>query len=116
MGARAGSRWHVLQGVRVRRNDPDPPLCWSEHYTRGDRPSAELKAPFTADALAGCHIEQRVSAALIDAAQAGALGALAGMPALVLTRRITDRRGRLVNVGIYTHPAERYEIVTSLAE
>jgi DNA-binding GntR family transcriptional regulator len=116
MGARVGSRWHVLQGVRVRRHDPDPPLCWSEHYTRGDRPSAEVKAPFTAAALAGYHIEQRVSAALLDAAQAAALGAPPGAPALVVTRRITERRGRLINVGIYTHPADRYQIVTSLAE
>jgi hypothetical protein len=29
-----------------------------------------------------------------------------------VTRRLSNRRGRLINVGIYTHPADRYEITT----
>jgi DNA-binding GntR family transcriptional regulator len=40
------------------------------------------------------------------------LDAQAGGPALVVSRRLCDRRGRVLNVGIYTHPADRYEITT----
>jgi hypothetical protein len=29
-----------------------------------------------------------------------------------VTRRLTNRKGTLMNVGIYTHPADRYEITT----
>ena len=112
MGTRAGSRWHVLQGVRVRRDDPKTPLCWSEHYTRGDITTDPRKAEFSAESLADFRVEQRVSAALLDVDMAEVLGAEAGGPALVVTRRLSNRKGRLINVGIYTHPADRYEITT----
>jgi GntR family transcriptional regulator len=112
MGTRAGSRWHVLQGVRVRRDDPKTPLCWSEHYTRGDIATDPRKAEFSAEILAEFRVEQRVSAALLNADMADALGGKAGGPALVVTRRLSNRKGRLINVGIYTHPADRYEITT----
>ena len=70
------------------------------------------KAGFSAESLKEFRVEQRVSAALLDEAMAEALGAEAGGPALVVTRRLSDRKGRLINVGIYTHPADRYEITT----
>lgn len=115
VGTRAGTRWHVLQGVRVRRDQADVPLCWSEHYTRGELPASQAKAPFTADELATYRVEQRVSAALLDEEIAAALDAKAGDPALVVSRRTLDK-GKVVNVGIYTHPADRYEITTVISQ
>lgn len=112
IGARTGSRWHVLQGVRIRRDDPQTPLCWSEHYTRGSVTIDPRKAEFSAESLAEFRVEQRVSAALLDDDMAKALDAKGGGPALVVARRLSDRKGRLINVGIYTHPADRYEINT----
>jgi DNA-binding GntR family transcriptional regulator len=112
IGARAGSRWHVLQGVRVRRDDPETPLCWSEHYTRGSVRTDPRKTAFSAESLKEFRVEQRVSAALLDDDMAEALDAEGGGPALVVTRGLSDRKGRLINVGIYTHPADRYEITT----
>jgi DNA-binding GntR family transcriptional regulator len=112
IGTRAGSRWHVLQGVRVRRDDPKTPLCWSEHYTRGNVPTHQRKAEFSAESLADFRVEQRVSAALLDEDIAEVLRAEGGGPALVVTRRLSNRKGRLMNVGIYTHPADRYEITS----
>jgi DNA-binding GntR family transcriptional regulator len=58
-------------------------------------------------------IEQTISAALLDERMASALEAEAG-PALVVTRRRRDKKGRLVSVGIHTHPADRYELTTVL--
>jgi GntR family transcriptional regulator len=112
IGTRAGSQWHVLQGVRVRRDDPATPLCWSEHYTRGSITMDPRKAEFSAESLAEFRVEQRVSAALLDDDVAKVLDAEGGGPALVVTRRLSDRKGRLINTGIYTHPADRYEITT----
>jgi GntR family transcriptional regulator len=111
IGVRAGTKWHVLRGVRVHRDAPDHPLCWSEHYTRGGLPPPG-QVPFDADTLARFRVEQKVSAALLDADLASVLDAQAGGPALVVSRRLSDRRGRVLNVGIYTHPADRYEITT----
>src|ERR1700704_5833098 len=96
IGTRAGSRWHVLQGVRVRRDDPKTPLCWSEHYTRGDITTDPRKAEVSAESLADFRVEQRVSAALLDGDIAEALSAEAGGPALVVTRRLSSRKGRLI--------------------
>jgi hypothetical protein len=28
---------------------------------------------------------------------------------------LSDRKGRLINVGIYTHPTDRYEITTMVS-
>jgi GntR family transcriptional regulator len=112
IGARAGSRWHVLRGVRVRRDDPSTALCWSEHYTRGSIATDPRNTEFSAESLKEFRVEQRVSAALLDDDIAEVLDAESGGPALVVTRRLSDRKGRLINVGIYTHPADRYEITT----
>ena len=57
-------------------------------------------------------VEQTISADLLTEEMAGALGAEAGAPALVISRRNVDSRGLLSNVGIHTHPADRYSITT----
>ena len=59
-------------------------------------------------------VEQTVSAALLTEKLAKALGSEVGAPALVIARRVRDRSGRLVNVGIHTHRADRFEIKTVL--
>jgi GntR family transcriptional regulator len=115
LGARLRTKWHVLRGVRVRRDQPDLPLCWSEHYNRGEPVARNHNFSFAAEDLADCRVEQLVSAAALDPEVAARLGAEPGGPALVVQRRISDRRGRLINVGIYTHPADRYQIATVLS-
>jgi len=112
IGARAGSRWHTIRGRRVRRSDRRNPVCWSEHYLRGDRPADNLVAPFTAGDLAGYRVEQTISADLLDEPTAAALNAVAGGPALVITRRTHDADGAILTVGIHTHPADRYRVTT----
>ena len=107
---REGTSWHVLQGVRVQRSAPDRPLCWSEHYTPGER-ELDPKAQFTAESLAAYRVEQRVSAGLLDEEMADALRAEPGSASLVVTRRVI-LDGEVANIGSHTHPADRYEITT----
>jgi GntR family transcriptional regulator len=35
LGARKGSSWFVIEGVRALRKGDSTPLCWSEQYLRG---------------------------------------------------------------------------------
>jgi len=114
LGTRTGTAWHLLEGARVLRGSRDRPLCWSEHYLRGDLPAESLRVPSVPDPsyVEDYRVEQTVTAELLSPALAEALDAEPGGPALVITRRVRDRDGRLHNVGIHTHPADRFEITT----
>jgi DNA-binding GntR family transcriptional regulator len=115
LGARAGTTWLLVQGVRARRTETDTPLCWSEQYLRSDLPREKfMSGRFTTEDVATHAIEQTISAALLTDDLAAALDAVAGNPALVITRRHRDNRGHLDSVGIHTHPADRYTITTTI--
>jgi GntR family transcriptional regulator len=114
IGTRPGTTWFRVQGMRVARARPEVPLCWSEHYIpgRADR-SRLLGGEVNVDELAGQDVEQTISAALLEPVTARALGSEPLSAALVITRRHRER-GRLVAVGIHTHPHDRYAITTRL--
>jgi GntR family transcriptional regulator len=115
IGVRRGTAWFVLEGVRARRDRDEAGLCWSEHYLRGDLPRENLlRAKFTAEDLAATRVEQTISASLLSARMASALDVEPNSAALVITRRNRDRSGRLVSVGIHSHPADRYAITMVL--
>jgi GntR family transcriptional regulator len=114
-GIRVGTSWFVLQGPRVRRGGDSVPLCWSEHYQRADAPRSMLiRGNITTEDVAQTRIEQTISGALIEDHMAEGLQAEVGGPALVITRRARDKRGRLLSVGIHTHPADRYSITMEI--
>jgi GntR family transcriptional regulator len=116
IGARRGSAWFLMEGVRARRGHDEVGLCWSEHYLRGDLPREKLlRGRFTAEQLAGTLVEQTISASLLDDAMAAALDAEPGSAALVITRRNRELSGRLISVGIHSHPADRYAITMDLS-
>jgi len=115
MGVRRGTRWSYLAGRRVRRHGDHAPVCWSEHYLRGDQPREGLRTRrLDVAALAHLRIEQTISAGLLDEPMAEALGSTPGAAALVITRRHRDEEGRILSVGIHTHPGDRYRITTDL--
>jgi DNA-binding GntR family transcriptional regulator len=115
IGVRRGTAWFLLEGVRARRGRDEAGLCWSEHYLRGDLPREHLiRGKFTADRLASMVVEQTISASLLDARMAAALDAEPGSAALIITRRNREQSGRLVSVGIHSHPADRYAITMVL--
>jgi GntR family transcriptional regulator len=55
-------------------------------------------------------IEQEIRSDLLDDEQAAALHATPGTAALVVVRRHREPDGRLVAIGIHTHPSERFSI------
>jgi GntR family transcriptional regulator len=113
IGARPRSKWHVLRGARVVRGSKQP-ICFSEHFLRGDLEPGPMFHGALPDPTypAEFRVEQTISADLLTEEMAVALDADAGSPALAISRRIFDRRGRLFNVGIHVHPADRYSITT----
>jgi GntR family transcriptional regulator len=116
IGARRGTTWFLLEGMRARRGHDEVGLCWSEHYFRDDLPRETLlRGKITVEQLAKTVVEQTITASLLDTRMAAALEAEPGSPALVITRRNRETSGRLVSVGIYSHPADRYAITMTLS-
>jgi DNA-binding GntR family transcriptional regulator len=106
LGTRPGVEWFVLQGLRTRRGRDEAPMCWSEHYGRGDQdPEAMLIRTVDLEELSRQRVEQSISASLMRPHIAAALHVEPFTPALVITRRHRDKRGTLVSAGIHTHPA-----------
>lgn len=114
LGTRRGTRWFVVEGLRVHRSRSMPPLCWSEQYLDARLPGRDklLRGEVSAANSITHTIEQTVSARLLDEPMAAALLATPGSAALVVTRRRSDTRGRLISVGVHTHPADRYQLKT----
>jgi DNA-binding GntR family transcriptional regulator len=115
LGVRAGSTWHLVEGKRVMRSARTPPLCWSEQYVSTTQGlDMVLHGTFTVEDTAKVEIEQVVRAEPLDASLAEELESDCST-ALVVVRRQRDERGRLVSVGVHTHPADRYEMRTVIA-
>lgn len=112
LGTKMGSTWWMMAGVRKRRDRRGQPLCFSEQYLRADLPRDHLLHGIIdpADPITG-RFEQIITATVLSDAMARSLAADPGSAALVITRRHRDSSGRLVSVGIHTHPADRFTIV-----
>jgi GntR family transcriptional regulator len=115
LGVGRGSKWHLVEGPRVRRDRHQRPMCWSEHYMPAGSQGLDilLSGDFTASQSGAYDIEQVVSAAVLDERLATALESECSA-ALIVTRRQRADGGRLVAVGIHTHPADRYELRTMI--
>jgi GntR family transcriptional regulator len=115
IGVKKGTPWFLVQGVRVHRSGDDTPLCWSEHYLRGDTSRTDfLRGVFTEQEVSRTIFDQTIYADTLSEQFAEALDAEPGGPALVILRRARDKAGKLVSVGIHTHPGARYRISTKL--
>lgn len=112
LGVRSGTKCHVLRGVRIQRNRPELALCWSEHYFRENHRPAPHQVDLPPDALHGMRIEQTIRADVLDESLAARLDSDASA-ALIVRRRVIDKREQVLNVGIYTHPADRYEMTAT---
>jgi GntR family transcriptional regulator len=106
-----GSHWYCLIGPLVLRSDPDVVLCWSEHYHSTDEGRKQLRhGGVTVGGIESARLEQVVSAELMSAQPARALGALPGSAALIVRRTHVDESGNLVKVSVHTHRGDRYKI------
>jgi GntR family transcriptional regulator len=113
LGCDVGDRWFRFAGPRIMRDRRRrEPVCFSEQYVP-DTPEARraIATPAMSPGdVAGQVIEQEIRADLLGDEQAAALRAEPGSPALVVIRRHHAADGRLVAVGIHTHPADRFSI------
>jgi DNA-binding GntR family transcriptional regulator len=118
LGCDVGERWFRFAGPRILRDRSSrEPVCFSEQYVP-DTPAAReaIATPaMSAGDVAHQVIEQEIRADLLDGEQAAALRAAAGSAALVVVRRHRNPDGRLVAIGIHTHPSDRFSITMTLS-
>jgi DNA-binding GntR family transcriptional regulator len=118
LGCDVGDRWYRFAGPRILRDRRTrEPVCFSEQYVP-DTPQARraiATAAMSPGDIASEVIEQEIRAGLLDAEQASALRASPGSAALVVVRRHRKPDGRLVAIGVHTHPGDRFSITMTLS-
>jgi GntR family transcriptional regulator len=117
LGCGVGDKWFRFAGPRILRNRRSKePVCFSEQYVP-DTPRAR-RVMVTADVSPGDvarqTIEQEIRADVLNEEQAEALATEPGSAALVVVRRHRNPQGRLVAIGIHTHPSDRFSIKMDL--
>jgi GntR family transcriptional regulator len=117
LGCDVGDRWFRFAGPRILRDRRvKEPVCFSEQYVPDTTKARKViaTAALSPEDVAGQAIEQEIRADLLDGEQADALHAERGSAALVVIRRHHDRAGRLIAIGIHTHPSDRFSIKMDL--
>ena len=113
LGCEVGERWFRFAGPRILRDRRSrESVCFSEQYVPNTAKArrAIATAAMSPDDIAHQRIEQEIRADLLDDEQAAALHAEPGTAALVVVRRHRNPDGRLVAIGIHTHPSDRFSI------
>jgi DNA-binding GntR family transcriptional regulator len=117
LGCAPGTPWFLVSGVR-RVAASGGPLCWSDIYVvpeyaavanligRRRQPVYELLEQGFGERIRNVRVDIRASA--VPPGRAAALGVAAGSPALDVIRRYTGNEGRVFEVSISSHPADRY--------
>jgi DNA-binding GntR family transcriptional regulator len=112
-----GSSWYLLRGIR-RVAATGRALCWSDIYVvpqyapvaemigRRRQPVFELIEREFGERVA--HVRVDIRASRVPAARAEALGVEPGSPALDVIRRYTGNGGRVFEISLSSHPADRY--------
>jgi DNA-binding GntR family transcriptional regulator len=117
LGCEPGDKWFRFAGPRILRNRRSKePVCFSEQYVL-DTPRARrvmATATFSPEDVARQRIEQEIRAAVLTEEQAEALATEPGLAALVVVRRHRNPDGRLVAIGIHSHPSDRFSIKMDL--
>jgi GntR family transcriptional regulator len=117
LGCEVGDRWFRFAGPRILRENRTPePVCFSEQHVPDTAIARKViaTASLTPEDVADQIIEQEIRADLLNEEQAGALHAEPGSAALVVVRRHRDPDGRLIAIGIHTHPSDRFSIKMDL--
>jgi GntR family transcriptional regulator len=113
LGCDVGDRWFRFAGPRILRDRRiREPVCFSEQYVPNTLKArrAIAVAAISPDQVVEQVIEQEIRADLLDEEQAAALHAEPGTAALVVVRRHRDPSGRLIAIGIHTHPYDRFSL------
>jgi len=114
-----GSPWLRIAGARFAGNDRAP-LCWTEIFVPDEFPLDKNKIRggghtiyeycIAEHGLTLTHVEQEISAGLLNERVARVLGARPGSAALIVVRRYFEQEGRLFEVSINTYSADRYSV------
>lgn len=118
LGCAVGDRWFRFAGPRIlRENRTLQPVCFSEQHVPDTAVARNViaTASLTPDDVADQIIEQEIRADLLNDEEAAALHSEPGTAALVVVRRHRDPTGRLIAVGIHTHPSDRFSIKMELS-
>ena len=117
LGSRIGKVWMHVQGVR-RSSDKKAPMSWTDVYIEkafggvvkdiGVRRIAVYTLIERKYGETIVEIQQDIQAALVPKERAAILGVKAGSPALLITRRYYGAGGRLIEVALNLHPADRF--------
>lgn len=120
---RPGKHWLHVVGVRYAIQS-EQPICRSEIFIDGAYKaiSGEIGRARTAICTVIEHrfgetiveIDQQIDGAVLSRDDAQRLGAEAGAPALKITRRYFVTGGRLVELSISLHPADRFSYAMSI--
>ena len=123
LASRSGRPWLHLVGTRQVAGNARP-ICWTEVYIdgryaklfRGKRihQSAIFSAIERHSGEAVTEVQQEINATILDRELAARLGATAGSPALVITRRYFGAGHRLFEMSINVHPSDRFSYAISL--
>jgi GntR family transcriptional regulator len=117
LGCEVGAHWYRFAGPRILRDrSVRDAVCFSEQYVVNTAPArrAIANAATSPRDVTNQSIEQEIRADLLDEDQAEALHAEPGAAALVVLRRHRTMDGKLVAIGVHTHPSDRFSITMQL--
>jgi GntR family transcriptional regulator len=111
-----GESWFLIQSLRYPKGYPVP-ICITKIYVTPEYagvikhknkfiPVADQISEMFGEVADETQID--ITATTISAFEANQLKAKKGSPALTVTRRYANKNGRVFEVGIATHPADRY--------
>ena len=117
LGCQAGQEWVQITGLRTLGSD-GMPICWASVYVIPEygsiaqrlggsaRPVYEMIAETFKESIE--NITVRLTAGVLSAQKAEALGVEAGSPSLSVSRFYQGRGGRVFGVSISEHPASNF--------
>ncbi|MCZ2495172.1 GntR family transcriptional regulator [Xylophilus sp. Kf1] len=128
IGCDPGSRWLKISFMRMDGSAVAQPMGWTDVYVdeeQGDVSDLPRRIAESPDVLVATLLEthfgrrvarvrQDVQGSAVPPELAAALQAEAGSPALRIVRRYLDDAGRLIDLSVTLHPADRYTFSVQL--
>lgn len=117
LGCRPGKAWLHIRALRRTSNDKRP-ICWTDLYI--DKAFAGVRKDIGVQRVAVytlieqrygeviVEVQQDIQAGVVPKEHAAMLQAKVNSPALIITRRYFGAGGRLIEVSINNHPADRF--------
>jgi GntR family transcriptional regulator len=117
LGCRPGKAWLHIRALRRASTDKRP-ICWTDLYIDkayagvrkdiGRRPVAVYTLIEQRYSEVVVEVQQDIQAGIVSKEYADLLQAKANSPALLITRRYFGAGGRVIEVAINCHPADRF--------